>query len=100
MDAEATVNALKLLTDEMLVAAGRQDFEALLALGEQYAPLARQLLAERPSLPPELAAAVRQIISNQEEIARNTTPWIDDARKLLRESRQEQAVLAAYQSVP
>lgn len=100
MDAEAAVHALKLLTDEMLVVAEQQDFEKLAVLAEQYGPLARHLLNARTALPVALEATLRQIISNQERIASSTAPWLDDARKLLRENRQELALLSAYQSAP
>lgn len=93
--------ALEKLTKEMAKAAELQNFEQLTALSAEYGPMVELLSTTGASTPKEVASVegiIRNILSYQRRISENTAPWLTQVQALLRQDRQEKALIDTYRS--
>lgn len=90
----SALGELDALTTELVAAARQQDFARAGELAAAYGPLAER--AQREALRENDAALARAVLDRQQEIAALLGPWLDEVRGLMRDTRNEQRVAAAY----
>jgi hypothetical protein len=90
----SALNQLDALTADLLAAARSQDFARANDLAAEYEALSARV--QREPLLERDAALATAILDRQREIERLVGPWLDEVRRLMRDTRNEQRVAAAY----
>jgi flagellar protein FliT len=93
------------LTEQMVQAATRSDWDALVLLEQRYAAHVQTLRAQEPQQPMHGAdrerkiELIRQMLNADRQIRDLTMPWMEQLSKLINSTGTERRVINAYGSV-